>query len=41
MNKKQKIKNPEEIIEKKTRKTAAIAITSRGNITNKKTMLKA
>lgn len=40
VNKKQKIKNPKKIIERKTRKTAAIAITSRGEITNREIMLK-
>lgn len=38
---KQKARKPEEIIEKKIRKTAAIAITTRRQITNKEIMLRA
>lgn len=34
-------RKPEEIIEKRTKKTAAIAITTRGEITNKEIMLRA
>lgn len=37
----QRIRNPEDIIERKTKKTAAITITSRGDITNKDIMIKA